>query len=266
MSAKADTHATSELRSLRRLFEPGPGPIGEHEALVVLFDSAHCAACRDEAMGVLSVPERERSRRFRQPQHRDEYVLAHAIWRLVLAEALGVAPEDVPLASTPHGQPCLPGTGYATSLSHSGGQVAIAIARTQCIGIDVERSPPRLGVQDLLKVVCTGNEAAALQSLPLHLRDDAMLALWTRKEALLKAFGVGLLVSPSSIDADAGATISAPAIAAGSPACIVHQLALPAGWVGALAAPQAISRLRMHWLATHAMTDACDASEVRPVM
>jgi len=256
----------SELPSLRMLLDQGSWTLDEHEALVVLFDTAHCMAYRDEAMGVLSIHERERSHRFRQPRHRDEYVLAHAIWRLVLAEVLELSPKDVPLASTSHGQPCLPGTGHATSLSHSGGQIAIAVARAECIGIDIERSPPRMGMQDLLKVVCTGEEAEVLQSLPTHLRDDAMLALWTRKEALLKAFGVGLLVQPSSIGANAGVSISPPAIAAESPACIVHELALPEDWVGALAAPQAITHLRVHWLPTHVMTDTSDASEDRPVM
>ncbi|WP_201313971.1 4'-phosphopantetheinyl transferase superfamily protein [Dyella sp. EPa41] len=256
----------SDPPSLRMLVDDGSWSLGEHEALVVLFDSAHCVACRDEAMDVLSMPERERSHRFRQPQHRDEYVLAHAMWRLVLAEVLDVSPRDVSLASTSHGQPCLPGTGHATSISHSGGKIAVAVARGGCIGVDIEQSPPRMGMQDLLKVVCTAEEAEALRSLPEAMRDDAMLALWTRKEALLKAFGVGLLVAPSSIGADAGVSISPPAIAAGSPACIVRQLALPAGWTGALAAPRAITRVRMQWLPTHIMTGARDASEDRPVM
>lgn len=258
------THAMSLSPSMRMLMDPGLRKIGEREALVVLFDSLHFAAFRDEATGVLSAIERERSRRFRQPQHRDDYVMAHAVWRLLLAEVLGATPGDVPLTSTAHGQPCLPGTGYATSLSHSGSQVAVAIARTDCIGIDIERSPPRVDMRDLLKVVCTAEEAEALHLLPPHSRDDALLALWTRKEALLKAFGVGLLVAPSSIGADAGVSISPPALAAELPACIVRDLALPEGWVGALAAPAAISEWRMHWLrvASHAR----DAAVGRPVL
>lgn len=232
----------------------------------MLFDGMQCVALRDEAMAVLSTIERGRALRFRHPPHRDEYIVAHAIWRLVLADLLSVRPEHVPLASTSHGQPVLPGTGYATSLSHSGGQVAVAIARTECIGIDIERSPPRNGMEDLLKVVCTRDEAAALHLLPEHRRNDAMLALWTRKEALLKAFGVGLLIPPSSIGADAGKPIAPPALAAEYPACIVHSLALPTGWVGALAAPTTVRELRMHWLPASAETQASDASESRPRM
>lgn len=241
----------STFSSLHMLMGKAPqAPVGR-EALVVLFDCMHhmqCMALREEAMAVLSIVERERALRFRHPQHRDEYVIAHAMWRLVLGELLGVTPMDVPFASTSRGQPVLPGTGYATSLSHSGGQVALAVARTECIGVDIERSPPRNGMQDLLKVVCTPDESRALHLLPEHRRDDAMLALWTRKEALLKAFGVGLLVPPSSLRADAGTAIPPPALAADYPPCIVRPLTLPTGWVGALAAPTTISELRMHWL------------------
>ncbi|WP_172461763.1 4'-phosphopantetheinyl transferase family protein [Dyella jiangningensis] len=248
--------------SLRMLVDGDLPKPGDTEALVVLFDCRHCMAFRDEATNLLSPAERQRSLRFRQPQHRDEYVIAHALWRIVLAEMLDTSPTHVPLASTSHGQPCLPGTGYATSLSHSGGQVAIAVARTACIGVDIERSPPRAGMQDLLKVVCTPEESHALQCLPPSVRDDAMLALWTRKEAVLKAFGVGLLVAPSSIAADAGVSISPPPLAADAIACIVRELMLPTGWVGALAAPEVITGLRLHWLSTQWR----HASEDRPAM
>lgn len=233
----------------------------EHEALVVLFDSSHWAGFRSEASCALPSQERERSLRFRQEQHRDAYVMAHAIWRLVLGEVLGIAPEEVALVSTTHGQPCLPGTGYATSLSHSGNHVAIAVARTECIGIDVEQTPPRAGMRDLLKVVCTPEEANAISALPPSAQDAALLELWTRKEALLKAFGVGLLATPSTIRADAGIPISPPPLAACMPACVVHPMTLPKGWVGALAAPEHITELRMHWLPMHAMAVYTDTPE-----
>lgn len=230
------------------------------EALVVLFDSSHWAGFRSEASRVLPSQERERSLRFRHAQHRDAYVMAHAVWRLVLGEVLGVAPGEVALTSTGHGQPRLPGTGYATSLSHSGSHVAITVARAACIGIDVEQAPPRNGMRDLLGVVCTPEEANGISTLPPPMRDAALLALWTRKEALLKAFGVGLLATPSTIRADAGVPVSPPALATGMPACVVHSLPLPKGWVGALAAPVHITRPRVHWLSMRTAVVDPDAS------
>jgi 4'-phosphopantetheinyl transferase len=240
--------------------------IHDREALVVLFDSSHWMDYRADANLVLSAPERERALRFRQDRHRDAYVMAHAVWRLVLAEVLGVVPDDVPLANTTNGQPRLPGTGYATSLSHSGNGVAIAIARAGCIGIDIEPSQPRTGMGDLIKVVCTPDEASALSRLEPSLRDAAMLALWTRKEALLKAFGVGLLATPSTIGVDIGVAIPPPAQACEMPACVVHPLTLPEGWMGALAAPAPISALRVLALPMRSTDVVMHASEVRPVM
>lgn len=240
--------------------------ITEREALVVLFDCSQWTRFHGEANQLLPGQERERSHRFRQEQHRTTYVMAHAVWRLVLAEVLGVAPEALALENTAHGQPCLPGSGYATSLSHSGNQVAIAVARATCIGIDIEQSPPRAGMRDLIRVVCTPDEADALHAVAASMQDAALLALWTRKEALLKAFGVGLLTAPSSIPADAGVPHAPPAMAAGMPACIVHPLALPEGWMGALAAPEHVTSLRVLALPLHATTFDRHASGDRPVM
>ena len=154
---------------------------------------------------------------------------------------------DVPLNSTSNGQPQLPGTGYATSLSHSGDQVAIAIGRALAIGVDIEQSPPRAGLRDLAAMLCTPDEAAALAQLPHFQREPALLALWTRKEALLKAFGVGLREAPASIAVDVGQLIAPPPSAPDAPACRVHALALAPGLVGALAAPASITDIAVHW-------------------
>lgn len=244
----------------------GRSSTNENEALVVLFDSSHWTGFRSEASRVLPSLERERSLRFRQEQHRNAYVMAHAVWRLVLGEVLGIAPENVPLESTTHGQPRLPGTGYATSLSHSGNHVAIAVVRAECIGIDVEQAPPRAGMRDLLKVVCTPDEAGAISALSPSMQDGALLELWTRKEALLKAFGVGLLATPSTIRADPGIPIAPPPLAACMPACVVHSMTLPQGWVGALAAPGHVSVLRVHWLPMNETAVYTDTWENWPVL
>jgi len=46
----------------------------------------------------------------------------------------------------------------------------------------------------------TQREQEALAALPAHERDKAFLTCWTRKEACLKAIGVGLLVSSQSFE------------------------------------------------------------------
>src|SRR5579859_3256141 len=199
LSTYASAFRDQAKRSLLQARFDGPGT-----AHVLLFDSTPWRSFHDNAVCLLPSSEQERSHRLRQTRHRDTYVIAHALWRLALGDLLGVEAMDVPLTSTADGRPQLEGTGYATSLSHSGAYVAIAISRTTSIGIDIEQSPPRAGLRDLTSVLCTPTEAAAVEQLPPEQRELALLSLWARKEALLKAFGVGLREAPTSIAADIG--------------------------------------------------------------
>jgi len=239
-----------------------PDPIAQ----VIVFDSTPWCSCREEAFHLLSHAERERANRFRHAHHRDTYVLAHAVWRLALAEALGVAPGEFVLASEPSGRPFIPGTDLATSLSHSNSHVAIALAHAPCIGVDIERTPARFAWHDLARMVCTPAESATLQDLEPEARSNALLALWTRKEALLKAFGLGLRESPSGMDVDAGVAIAAPLAAAYFPACVVHPLPASPDFVGALAAPASITAFHWHCLSAATLPDGLSSSEAAPPM
>ncbi|MET0330630.1 MAG: hypothetical protein ABW154_04295, partial [Dyella sp.] len=107
------------------------------------------------AVRLLDAAEQARAARFRFHHHYACYVLAHALWRTALGACLGVEASRVPLVSSPAGKPLLPGSGLATSLSHSGPWVAIAIACAATIGIDIERSPAHMALQALLPTICT---------------------------------------------------------------------------------------------------------------
>lgn len=235
-------------KATQALEHTGFTPPGDGEARVVLFDSAPWISLCADAETLLGSHERERAQRFRHTRDRETYVLAHACWRAVLGVVLDRDAASVPLASSPHGQPQLPGTAYATSLSHSDSHVAIAVARALVVGVDIERFPPRHLLHGLLDVLCSAAEAVAIEALPAAMQTSALLALWTRKEALLKAFGVGLREAPAAIVADVDRAIEPPASAADAPACHVFQLELPPQLIGALALPIAVTRHSVHWL------------------
>lgn len=208
------------------------------DACVVLVDTAAWQPWLAAADDLLTPPEQARAARFRFAPDRTAYALAHALWRALLGQCLNMEAGIVPLSTGPSGQPLLPGTALATSLSHSGAGVLIGVGAMDALGVDLERAPPRRALAPLTSTLCTPGEAAALQAMPAATRELALLQLWTRKEALLKAFGVGLAQAPSEIAVPAGGVVAPqPGIAA--PACRVHDLRLPAGWVGAVAASSA---------------------------
>jgi 4'-phosphopantetheinyl transferase len=217
-------------------------------ASVLLFDSALWGLHTESAEGLLDAGEQARAARFRFERDREPYVVAHAVWRAVLGVCLGVDASDVNLGHTPAGQPFVVGTELATSLSHSGSWVAIAVCAAQTVGVDIERSPSRLTLSDVMPSFCTAAEIAEV--MPLHplLRESALLSLWTRKEALLKAFGTGLGEETARMKATTTAPVMPPASATHQVICRVRDIDLPAGLVGALAAPTNITACRLHWL------------------
>lgn len=213
------------------LRQAGFGQPRAGEALVLLASAADFAGEFDDARMMLDDTERSRAGRFRFARDADTYLVAHALWRSALCLALGM--RHVPLTFSEAGQPMLPGTGFATSLSHTGRFIAIGIAIATAIGLDIERDPPRMKLHALAPSICTPREHAAVMALPIDAREDALLALWTRKEALLKAHGTGLRTDPATINADGGVEL----YCVGHATLRIHALDTGPGLKGALAAP-----------------------------
>ena len=146
-------------------------------------------------VAVLDGHERERLTRFRKPADQARYLAAHALVRLVLADAVGAPPAALVFDRTcrcgaQHGKPVLPG-GPGFSLTHAGDLVGVAVHPAGAVGLDVERVRELADLDGMLAHVCSARETAA--------DADAFFTLWTRKEALLKAVGTGLSTPMSAI-------------------------------------------------------------------
>lgn len=145
---------------------------------------------------VLSAPEAARCARLRFAADRARYTTAHATLRHLLAQQGAPAAADrLELREGPLGKPWLaqqPGLRF--SLSHSQGLALIAIGRHGPLGADIERLRPMPDALGLARCCLTPRENAALGRLPRAHRDRALLTCWTRKEACLKATGLGLQV------------------------------------------------------------------------
>jgi 4'-phosphopantetheinyl transferase len=117
----------------------------------------------------------------------------------------------VVLGRSPAGKPESPGSAFRVSLAHSGDVALVAIASGREVGVDVELL--RAGTENwsLSSHALTHSERARLEALPAGRRSGAFLSMWTRKEALLKAVGVGLAVDPQLIELDGQKIVAAPA-------------------------------------------------------
>ncbi|MEP7068204.1 MAG: 4'-phosphopantetheinyl transferase superfamily protein [Usitatibacter sp.] len=103
------------------------------------------------------------------------------------------------LRRSPLGKPFLDGEALSFSVSRSGGATVVAVSRG-VVGVDLERVAP-LADLDALAACCLAQaEAENLAALPPDARTRFFYKCWTRKEAFLKALGVGLAVEPRGID------------------------------------------------------------------
>lgn len=141
---------------------------------------------------LLSAGERARAERFRFTEHRRRFIVAHAAVRFILAQRTGIAPAELQFARTPHGKPYLtsPG-GPVFSLSHSHEMALCAVAEDGELGVDIEwrRELPHA---ELARRFFAPSECQTLAALDGDERLEGFFACWTRKEAYIKAKGLGL--------------------------------------------------------------------------
>jgi 4'-phosphopantetheinyl transferase len=146
------------------------------------------------AAALLSDDELARARRFLRAEDARRYIAARATLRRLLGAYLDVDPRGLRFEYGRHGKPRLSGdAGEALSFSvaHSVGAALFAFVRGRRIGVDLELIRDSAPL-DVARQFFAADELCALFSLPAAGRGAAFYRCWTRKEAYLKATGLGL--------------------------------------------------------------------------
>ena len=111
---------------------------------------------------------------------------------LLMMDVLGIRDEEE-LRFGPFGKPYAPGR-QTFSISHSGSRCILACGGEAQIGADLEEIKPRH--LDLAKRVFTGNEQIWMAEDP----EERFFMLWTWKESVMKATGMGMTLTPESFE------------------------------------------------------------------
>lgn len=141
----------------------------------------------------LSVSERRVCSRFTRAEYRASYIAAHARLRQLLSDLVGCEPWAVPIVQSPcprcggsGGRPELAQRPLPVhfSITHSKWLVAIAVSESARVGVDIQSIHHGLGgiARQLHPVERVQVGESALR----------LARCWTRKEASLKALGIGV--------------------------------------------------------------------------
>lgn len=147
----------------------------------------------ERSAAIIAADEVQRGDRFRHARDRERYFASRAALRLALSRLLGCAPQKVTLVKGEFGKPSVAtAPELQFSLSRSGETALIAISGVTPVGIDVEKINGSPGSTRLPVSLLPASESSALLALNPAVRQTAFLRCWVRREALLKATGLGL--------------------------------------------------------------------------
>ena len=147
----------------------------------------------------LSNNEIERARKFLSDSDRNTYIACHGNLRIILSSKLGRSPSQIEILSDENNKPFLKQNPLHFNISHDRNAFAIAVSEYTPVGIDIEKIKHDLEYSSLLNSVFTSQEISSVRDNPVVAREIFFL-LWTRKEALLKAMGTGIIDDLNKID------------------------------------------------------------------
>jgi len=160
---------------------------------LLLLDVAPATSRPPGILDSLSVEEQARTARFRSVEDRLRFGLTRGALRHVLGAATGKAPESLVFTAGPWGKPCLANANAPHfNVSHSGSLALIGISRRRPIGVDIEATREIHDMLDLARACFSPREYRSLVQLPPRELESAFYAIWTGKEAVMKALGTGI--------------------------------------------------------------------------
>lgn len=165
----------------------------------------------------LSADERQRASRFHFDTDRDRFVVAHTSLRDILSRYMQCEPSELNFSANEYGKPFLTRSNDFSrsaelttevvttkdiefNLSHSGNFALIAVTRGRKVGVDVELIREDIELENLASRNFLQRENQELMALPVEQRTLGFFNCWTRKEAYIKARGLGLSLSLDSFD------------------------------------------------------------------
>lgn len=171
--------------------------------LVVRHFAEITPAEESRLLGLLTAADEEGIAR--HPVLRRNQQLARALRRELLAQALNVAPEQLVFLKEVHGKPYLADQNISFNISHSQEAFSMVWSLNELqLGIDIEDKSKNRKEQTLAARTFDVAEMKAWQNPELSQQQvhEQWLKTWTRKEAVLKAHGLGIRLDLNTLNTE----------------------------------------------------------------
>jgi 4'-phosphopantetheinyl transferase len=210
----------------------------------------HGETLATEITRYVSPDEMRRADRLLDPSKRNLFMASRGLLREILGRYLGIQPQEIFFVVGAHGKPFLSANAASNdrlhfNLSHSGTLFLLAVAVDREVGIDVEQLRNDTPFPDMARLAFSPREQRELFALPDHLQRSAFYRCWTRKEAYLKACGMGFDLPSNSFDVSLLPETPASLIAPGDLShWILQDIRVPDGYCATLAVQESAPIIR----------------------
>ncbi|MBQ7607253.1 MAG: 4'-phosphopantetheinyl transferase superfamily protein [Desulfovibrionaceae bacterium] len=135
-----------------------------------------------------------RADKFLRKSDRAHFALCRATVKTILASYLALPPQTLSFSLGPYGKPSLPNSPISFNISHTATHACLAISRSSLpLGCDIECVRPSLDPMALASYFAPEEQRLLHHEQNASKRSKLFYQMWVRKEAVMKASGLGLL-------------------------------------------------------------------------
>jgi 4'-phosphopantetheinyl transferase len=153
----------------------------------------------NDLIKVVSNEERLNADKLLISEDKNTYISCHGLLRSIISKKMKTDPLNVTFTYDIKNKPRILGNPFYFNISHARGAFAFAISKFYYLGIDIEKVDWSIEIMPLINSFYSHKERRFVLSAKTSMHDNFTL-LWTRKEALLKAIGIGIVENLDQIE------------------------------------------------------------------
>lgn len=143
---------------------------------------------------LLTTTEKARAEQFKFSKLKRRFIVSQGTLRLLLGKYLKIKPESIIFERSKYGKPYVKNlsTNIKFNLSHAHNFALFAFSLKHEVGVDIELVRKNFIIDEISQRFFHPSETKSLLALPKTRRPAAFFNCWVKKEAFIKAIGLGL--------------------------------------------------------------------------